>query len=233
MIPDPAEIVRRRWTLTTAFRVGGLGLTLLAARPAFSWLVEGMQDGDLWDLGYYADRVASVAACVVGGLAVFFLSRPLSRWTVPVRHHTECPSCRHRIEGLVEPRCTECGLLLTPEFTTGRRERPESSAARAVHVLRRRETVASIFRLVGIFSAVVLVLWGSVVLISALYLFLSDGFSDYEEFVRFVLLIVFTFVWLLVTFLFLRGARVLARFCVPFEKGRDLAGSARAPADRA
>ncbi len=148
MIPNASEVIRRRWTIATVLRVLSIPVFLSAAIPILSWIAEGIQDSDLLDVSWYWPRMFSGAVLMIGGAAGFALAGLIARFVVPARDGVRCPRCRYRLEGLVEARCPECGLTLTPEFlgVPGEPDKPEPSA---VHLVKLRDTLVPILRLAG------------------------------------------------------------------------------------
>lgn len=95
------------------------GVSLLFALwlpvPLISWIVEGITDGDLLELGYYSGRIASILVLLVLTTICVLFARPLSKWIVPILE-PRCPRCDHLLKHLVTPRCSECGLKLPDEL---------------------------------------------------------------------------------------------------------------------
>lgn len=232
MIPNAGEIVRRRWTVQIVLRLCAIVLLFSATYPLISWMSEGLADGDLWNLTYYASRVVLAILLGLFGALLFVMSGLLTRWLVPIRRDIRCPACRHRIEGMTEPMCTECGLLLTREFLEPLSNHSPVRERRAVRVLRYRETVRAVFRVGGVFSALFGLLWGAGTLVSVVYWYRTGRFDEYSYYGAINLLGAFlqTLVWLGFSAAMLFKAEQLAAFCVPYRAG-DHAPEATDPAE--
>lgn len=227
LIPNAAEVVRRRWTVATCLRVGALGLAMLGFYPLLSWLTEGLRDGDLWDVSWYWGRMLLSVLLPGMGAACFFLAGWVSRLLVPIRRHAECPVCRHRIEGVTEARCTECGLTLTEEFLTGQSPGGTGEPDYARLVMIRRGTVTTVFRVVGVLGAPIAGLWAvGLVMIIGMWVWDKDVQADWEFF-QLVNSALQAVVWTGAVLVLLFKAPSLARFCVPFD--RTLAKTAGSP----
>ncbi|GJM18935.1 MAG: hypothetical protein DHS20C14_11480 [Phycisphaeraceae bacterium] len=152
MIPDAAEVVRRRWTAMTILRLLSIVALLSSLLPAGSWISEGLRDDDLFDVSYYWPRMLGAVGGLVLGAIMLLLAAPLARWAVPFKRELRCPRCDYRLEGLVDPLCSECGLVLTREFLGEPRElAPETDAQR---IIRLQDTVATVVRLLGLLMVV-------------------------------------------------------------------------------
>jgi hypothetical protein len=173
MVPNAAEVARRRWTVAIVLRCAAMGLLLLATWPLFNWLTEGFADGDLLNMEYYAGPIVLTALLVIVGFMLALLSRPLARLLVPIRPYSACPACNYRLEGLAEPRCPECGLPLSPEFLG--EAPPEDAALRTTaDALRARATLVTVFRAVGIFLLPFVGLYA----LSFMFFVLVEGLDD-------------------------------------------------------
>lgn len=108
--PTGAEIMRWRMVLVLVARVGAILLAMLAFWPFLSWIIEGVTDGDLLELGYYADRI--ILGLFLGAAAIvgFFTPRLLARWLVPIPRRPVCPGCGFDLSGLRGRLCAECGM---------------------------------------------------------------------------------------------------------------------------
>lgn len=114
MIPSAEQVIRRRWLLGTWFRVGGVFLIIAAVPSLASWLAEGMRDGDLFDLEYYAGRMLVSAMGLIGGPIFLAFAGAIAWLAVPVqRGPLRCPGCNYELVGLQTPQCPECGLPLS------------------------------------------------------------------------------------------------------------------------
>ncbi len=221
MVPSPAEVARRRWTLLIVLRcVSFLGLSATVL-PLASWISEGLRDGDLFSIIYYWPRI-------VGGLLPFLFfafvlmfGRLFVHLVVPLRKWSECPACRYRLEGLVEARCPECGLALSPEFM-GQPPARDSGLRRTARVIRTRENVAVVLRCCGVPAAFLGVLFGAQ---GVSYLF-GVGRMFGDELAAWFLYVVIDRIVLAVGCGALAAALIfasvpLARFIVPWPGGRD------------
>ncbi|MAO24232.1 MAG: hypothetical protein CMJ35_03085 [Phycisphaerae bacterium] len=215
-IPNASEIARRKWTVRTCVRAFALLTAVMSSRPIISWLAEGISDGDTLDLGYYADRIAVAVLLMITAIITWFMQGLIARMLVPVPNATRCPKCNHRIEGMNEPICTECGLQLTPEFLdpTGIGGAPDSRCTdtRSIPsiVANRRSIVANIFRLVGI----LMLIWGMIAIVGAsIMISINEDYFLYafSSLAQSILILIFA---ALLTFWPTR----LARFCVPLPR---------------
>lgn len=118
MIPRPSEIIRLRMVVRAAVMVLGLILALCALLPAASWVLEGVNDGDFFDLAYYAPRIIIMMSFLVAGGVLALLSRAFARLAVPMPRMLRCPACGYRLEKLAASICPECGLGLDDEFVS-------------------------------------------------------------------------------------------------------------------
>ena len=115
MIPSPGDIMKRRSTVVSILRGTSLFFVLWLTVPLVSWLGEGLSDGNVLDLIYYAGRITTIVILsLISGACVLF-ARPLSKWIVPLAE-PRCPRCDHTLRHLVSPRCSECGLKLPDEL---------------------------------------------------------------------------------------------------------------------
>lgn len=136
MIPDPADIIRRRITGTLVIRVVSILVALAALVPILIWLAVGIVESSLWQAHSYmpAFIVASILSAVAALL--WFLAPLLARFAVPVPRVIKCPACLYRLQGVNAPQCPECGLALTPEFLNPERHRPPRRAGPDTILLR-------------------------------------------------------------------------------------------------
>lgn len=152
MIPNPAEVVRRRWTVVAVVRLLAALMCLWGVVPLALWLVEGISDGDLWEVSYYGGQIALSAMLLLPGLVGVLASGLIARLVVPARTRVDCPRCRYALEGLTEARCPECGLPLPREFM-GEERAPAAPEPRAVRLIKLRDTLTPIVRLLGMLLA--------------------------------------------------------------------------------
>jgi len=122
MIPDAAEVTRRRVSAALAIRVLTVPFLYISLFPIAAWIGEGVDDGDLFEIGYYLGQivVGVVGICIC--LTVMALAGVFSRLLIKPTRYNKCPGCHYRLEGLIEPRCSECGLELSREFMGEPRE---------------------------------------------------------------------------------------------------------------
>ncbi|MFG0305085.1 MAG: hypothetical protein ACF8Q5_02585 [Phycisphaerales bacterium JB040] len=217
MIPNASEMLRRRLTARTLIRLACVALLLIAIVPFVSWLMEGIRDDDFFNLYYYTDRIVLTGVFVVLPVVVWLLQGILVRWLVPMPRGVRCPGCGQDTTGLVEQRCPECALPLTAEFLDPARP-PEVHLDGPALALKRRETAAIVFRIIGIpFALVMLIYW--LALAAAVVISLVD---PHESIFIGVSDVVTTFVWTLgltltAALLCLRP-RWLAAFAVPIPR---------------
>lgn len=95
----------------TLLRLMAVSIAAIAIGPLASWMLEGLRDGDLFDIIYYAPRVISAGALFGTGLVFFLFSRSLACWIVPLVI-PRCPSCNYDIRNAHSDRCPECGLAI-------------------------------------------------------------------------------------------------------------------------
>ncbi|UYV12606.1 MAG: hypothetical protein NCW75_15100 [Phycisphaera sp.] len=109
------DLVRLRVLFGAIVQLLGMGLVVFSVLPVGWWLIEGIDDGDLWWMEYYWPRLALAAYMVLvgGGMVLFggLLGRVLVRSRVgPVA----CPMCKFELTSLDRGRCTECGYEANP-----------------------------------------------------------------------------------------------------------------------
>lgn len=107
---SPDEVVRRRLLAALILRIIGLVCAVAWVAPVSSWLFEGLHDGDLLNLYYYANRLISAAVLMLVAATGFLFAPRIARRLVPVAARPLCPACGFDLEGLAAPRCPECGL---------------------------------------------------------------------------------------------------------------------------
>ncbi|GIK19629.1 MAG: hypothetical protein AMXMBFR77_19630 [Phycisphaerales bacterium] len=186
----------------------------VAVVPFASWIQEGVRDGDLLDVGYYWPRVTAGFLPFVYFVFVLMFGRLFVHFVVPLRRWSECPACRYRLEGLVEARCPECGLALSPEFMGLSPER-DSNLRRTARVIRTREIVAVVLRFCGVLAgfAASLSIAGAVVALG----WVTQVGDEYTGWYisSFVAYLVFAGVTGGITVVLLFMPMTLARFIVP------------------
>ncbi len=110
LVTNPSDCVRQRLFGLLVIRFFGFTVVLAAVIPILSWLTEGISDGDLLDLSYYAGRIGVAIALGFIGLGLLLGAGPISRKLVVVHREPLCPGCGFDLTGLIEPRCPECAL---------------------------------------------------------------------------------------------------------------------------
>ena len=112
MRTDIEAIARRRHFCLVVLRSIALSLVLIGG------LVAGLsfqaRIGRYTGLEYLGLPVLAIlAAFWTPAVILAWLSRPLSRWVVPVPSPlNECPRCGYSLKNLNAPICPECGLTL-------------------------------------------------------------------------------------------------------------------------
>ncbi len=107
MSTTTADIVRWRCILTSVIRIGCVLIGMGAVVPAVSWLHEGVMDGDLFDLSYYAPRVMATFMLLIAGVGGPLLAPLIVRLSMPLVEGKRCPKCGYAVES---ESCPECGL---------------------------------------------------------------------------------------------------------------------------
>lgn len=165
-IPSPAEIVRRQHTVAIVLRVLTIPLMIMGIGAFGSWALEGVRDGDFWDLSYYSVRMAWTVGAAIGAPMVFLLGPLMGRLVVP-RGKRGCPSCGY--DAGRQEICPECGHSLRPSVlfpAQGNAVRdPRLVRAYRVHLVATSVRAACLVITVYIVSDVVnsygqLVVWG-------------------------------------------------------------------------
>ncbi len=207
LITNPSDCVRQRLFGLLVVRFVGFLILLAATIPVLSWFIEGVSDGDLLDLSYYAGRIGFAIALGFIGLGFLLAAGPISRKLVVVHREPRCPGCGFNLTGLIEPRCPECALRFT-----------ESSGVQHPHhttIQYRTWLFAAVlaFRLV----AVVLLGWGMSTLLDYLWWVVDDWewlyypFLGMSEFFSVVVMVASAVLpWFLLWWL----APMLARMCL-------------------
>lgn len=117
MVPTPAEVARTRYYLRVAMRSIGCLLVVYAlweAASAFTTVLRGALLGEIVELvGFVVRLVMGVAPSVSAGIALIVLAARLARWLAPLPS-ARCPQCDYPLVGVVDGRCPECGLVMTP-----------------------------------------------------------------------------------------------------------------------
>ncbi|QKK07096.1 MAG: hypothetical protein HND58_02260 [Planctomycetota bacterium] len=108
-----AEVFRHRVVVVIVLRIGGMLCLALSLAPVLSWLFEGIRDGDLFMFSYYLYRLTTAVVLLALGCAGLLLSPRVAAWLVPADAKPLCPGCGFDLAGLSDPRCPECGLVIT------------------------------------------------------------------------------------------------------------------------
>ncbi|MEO1511361.1 MAG: hypothetical protein AAFU70_04740, partial [Planctomycetota bacterium] len=138
---------------------------------------EGFRRGTAGDVA-----IGLVAAVLVSmpGLISWVFSHRIARGLVPVRTAIHCPGCGYRIEGLEEARCPECGLELPAEFMGAGRPDQGSEPDRAAHLIKMRDTLTPVIKIIGF--ALMLVFGLVTVTVGVnLYHDIQRGWADPED----------------------------------------------------
>ena len=109
---DARDIARTRLLCLGLLRVSSLMLAAVGLMAFGSWSLEGLADGDFFDLYYYAPRIFMTALGCATPLIAWLAGPRVGRWIVPVAFTDSCPRCQHPVM-LDSERCTECGLRVT------------------------------------------------------------------------------------------------------------------------
>ncbi len=209
MIPNAAEITRRRVTAATVLRLFAVFMAQLALIPAFEML-SIWTNPDHWNFGNPSALIipAIGAAVILSVSAIIWALAPwAARRAIRVPRVNTCPGCRYKLQGLNTPQCPECGLTLTPEYLSPDLE-PD-----------RRETDTILLR-----QICVLVLRGASVLaaipffvrfFSGLVYFLTGGFNYISSFAEVVTMVLTPAIGLAVAGGIIVSAKRLAIVIVP------------------
>lgn len=148
MVPNASELARRRLTAATIVRLVGL-LPVFAIMIAWAGFISGnlaepLDEAEPWIV---MTALAVFAGVITAG--IFALAPWVSTKLVPTPRDTRCPACRYVLEGLVEPRCPECGIALTREFMGEPPEPDDGIRPRPSEVNGRVATFTPIVRILG------------------------------------------------------------------------------------
>lgn len=168
MIPDPAEITRRRVTATLVIRVIAVIAALVSLVPVAVWLAEGIAYSNFFAFHYFVANIVGFATILGAAFTLWFVAPPLARLAVPVPRVLKCPACQYRIQGVNAPQCPECGLTLTPEFLNPARGNPPAPPGHDTVLL--RQIMLLVLRVVAIVGALPMTLY----LLIATYIWLSE-----------------------------------------------------------
>lgn len=183
-----AEVFRHRVIVVLVLRIGGLLCLALSLSPVISWLFEGIRDGDLFMLSYYLYRLTTAVVLLALGCACLLLSPRVAAWLVPVDTKPLCPGCGFDLAGLSDPRCPECGLVITSSRGVRPVLVPYQSWVRGSTILLRLVAVVWVVWRLG--EALDMLLWTSA---SGLSYALLYPLMGWPEFLRTLLLTVLIF----------------------------------------
>lgn len=168
MIPDPAEITRRRVTATLVIRTIAIVIAAVSLIPVAVWLAEGISYGNFFALHYFVANIAGFAITLGAAFTLWFVAPPLARLAVPVPRVLKCPACQYRLQGVNAPQCPECGLTLTPEFLNPERGQPPARPGHDTVLL--RQIMLLTLRVVAIVGSLPMLLYTLI----ATYIWLSE-----------------------------------------------------------
>ncbi|MBZ0172902.1 MAG: hypothetical protein K8E66_11015, partial [Phycisphaerales bacterium] len=118
MIPNAAEITRRRVTAATVFRFFVVIPLLISLIPIFEMLSIWLNP-EHWNHSEVLALISPLIGVTVllGSVAVIWSLAPwAARRAIKVPRVNTCPACQYKLQGLNSPQCSECGLTLTPEY---------------------------------------------------------------------------------------------------------------------
>lgn len=208
MIPNAAEIARRRVTAATVYRFFVVIPLLISLIPIFEMLNIWFNPGH-WNHG---ENLASIGpligvALLLGSAAILWALAPwAARRAIKVPRVNTCPACRYKLQGLNAPQCPECGLTLTPEYLASDLA-PDDREPDTVFL---RQISVMVLRGTALIACIPLAVWFAA---SLVYLFI-DGFR-YGEVAEYLMQAAISGVGLLVAVGVILFARSLAAFIVP------------------
>lgn len=156
MIPNAAEIVRRRVTTATIIRLIAVTTAITNIIPLSQWVAYGIRRDffEPWILFPCAVAVALISAAAI---LLWSLAPWLSRVAMRVPRVPVCPGCLYKLHGINAPQCPECGLTLTDDFLgAGRKTRPHAPKPETLFL---RQIAAVVVRLAALAAAFVLLLF--------------------------------------------------------------------------
>lgn len=205
MIPNAADIVRWRAIVAVVLRVAAVFCFPFGFIPIGLWLIEGVADGDLLDLYYYAVNIVSGFILIVFPVGLFLTAGLIARLVVPLRIAPACPGCGYSAVALTGSNCPECGLALGPGFV----QSTPSGAEESVQVTRLRVQFVVICR-AG--TAIVNLLFGS---LGSYLLHAQDYWMYYGGFDVLITMMTFMGLMFLGSLLFWLLTPLLARLAIP------------------
>ncbi|GJM18936.1 MAG: hypothetical protein DHS20C14_11490 [Phycisphaeraceae bacterium] len=212
MVPNASDLAHRRLTLVAVVRVLAVVVWIIATSPIIVFFsIASIEPSSV------EGEVIAVIALLSGGAAVvgviiWFLASPLSRWMLPRPEAHACPRCGYDLRSIVEPRCPECGTVLTQEFmpnhvAVGTTRSPEG------RVLTAQLVVVVIARLGGLALALWMGLW-FLSTASQLILFADADWHSWNYTIPQLIMSAFGFLACAVPIFF---PRRLARWAVPIK----------------
>ena len=155
MIPNASDLARRRQVVITVLRMGAVIPAMIGLGVVSIIAGDGLIDGR-FDPSHWVGIGVVIVATSIAVITLFFVLPALSRIFVPRRSKPSCPFCDYTLDGLVEPRCPECGGALTPEFMDSPPAHgPTDPEPIAVMRERRRTMFQSILRVIGFTFSVI------------------------------------------------------------------------------
>ena len=147
MVPNASEITRRRVTAATVLRLIAVFVSLFAMIPIIALGVQIAEGGFRWRFNRFGPFIIAAAIILTTTFVLWILTPWITRLMIRVPRVAVCPNCRFKLEGLMTPRCNECGYTLTAEFLTTAAER--AGGVREPDTIWLRQICALICRLVG------------------------------------------------------------------------------------
>ena len=115
MVPNASDLARRRLTALAVVRAMALIAWGITSIPVIGILAIIAASGG-------RDMEPMIAMCIIAiagggiGAAFWFAAPALARWMLPTPRAHACPRCSYDLRSITEPRCPECGTVLTEEF---------------------------------------------------------------------------------------------------------------------
>ncbi|USN99846.1 MAG: hypothetical protein H6810_04065 [Phycisphaeraceae bacterium] len=222
MIPNAAEIARRRVTATLVFRCFSFIPWLISLVP-ITFLANTLFNSAQWDYRNDGDMIMFgiiIAVLLGAGLLIWALAPWAARRAIPVPRVNTCPGCRYKLQGLNAPQCPECGLMLTPEYLSPdlgpERREPDTVLLRQISMM--------IIRSVGELVSIPLAIWLTVTLS---FLLLEARYHD--ERVLLLIQVIVAGLGLLVAAASMLLARRIAILMVPSRAAFEAPGPPAAP----
>lgn len=198
MIPNPAEVIRKRWAAKAWIRLTALIPLIVGYFFAAIALVSILPDYQYLDLEEIIIGCTIVAVfeffSIGAAVIIWFTAGPIARRMVSGTAEPACPRCRYKLQGLTEPKCPECGLDLPPDFLAGSQpiSTPEPEAVRLVRL---REAWTPWLRVIGAVITVPAALIALAILTTGIAAVISSmQWNDAEEI--FMIILIFT-IWFL------------------------------------